>query len=77
MEIIDKTTTAKAVGERVRERRKQMRITQLCLGMRCDGLYQSTVSKIERGERYPFPETLSRLAMALGVSENWLKYGED
>ncbi len=55
------------IGERVRELRKQLSLTQEELAERA-GISVSFLSMIERAERMPHLETLVRLTSALGVS---------
>lgn len=71
-----KTQLVNTIAGRVRHARKKKGLTQLCLAMRCDMCYQSSISKIERGERTPTMPTIERLAKELGVTAEWLLNGE-
>jgi transcriptional regulator with XRE-family HTH domain len=51
----------------LRELRKERGLTLEAVGF-LGGLDQATVSRIERGEVQPTPETIVRLARALGIS---------
>lgn len=68
--------TATAIGERVRQSRIQRGLSQEALG-EVAGMYQSTISRIERGQRSARPKTLQRLADVLDVSQRWLLLGGD
>lgn len=72
-----KTQLVNTIAGRVRYARKKKGLTQLGLAMRCEMYYQSSISKIERGERTPTIPTIERLAKELGVSVNWLVNGEE
>lgn len=59
---------------RVRERRRELRMTQQALADRV-GVARQTIIKIERGEPYDMAKLLClRLAAALDVEESWLFY---
>lgn len=60
-----------SLGERVRIRRKEMKLTQERLAELVD-LSQSLIGHVERGTRVPSVETLHRLCKALGVSADYL-----
>lgn len=51
----------------LRPARQRLALTQRQLAAR-DGIGQGTVSKLERLERRAYPQTLQKLAVALGVS---------
>lgn len=63
------------VGQRILERRKQMRLTQEALAELCDTTTQF-VSYAESGKRAMRPENLLRLAIALNVSADYLLTGD-
>lgn len=56
---------------KLRERRKELNLTQTGLANH-GGFYQQDISKYERGESEPSLENLAKLAVALGVSLDWL-----
>ena len=61
---------------RVRERRRELKLTQAALATRA-GVSRQTVNKIERQPGYAVPKMVCvRLANALGVEESWLFYAE-
>lgn len=64
------------LGGRVQYARKKKDMTQLCLAVRCDLIYQSKISKIESGECIPSPKLVERIARELGVPYQWLLCGE-
>lgn len=72
-----KTQLVNTIAGRVRYARKKKGLTQLCLAMRCDMCYQSSISKIERGEHTPKMPTIERLANELGVTAEWLLNGDE
>lgn len=59
------------VGERVRQLRKENRLTLRQLAVGC-GLSSNAISLVERGQVAPTIETLCKLAHALGVSASSL-----
>lgn len=74
------TTSKNIIGERLRNYRKQNRITQEDLASRlqvrgfiCD---RTTISKIERGERLVTDYEVLILADALSVNVMWLLTGQ-
>ena len=56
-----------SIGERVRERRQALELTQGTLA-RQTGVTTSFIGHIERGEKLPSVETMARLSLALDVS---------
>lgn len=58
-------------AERIRERRKQLRISQEDLADVL-GTTQSQISRYEKGENDPTGEILAALASALETSADWL-----
>ncbi|KAG1426039.1 hypothetical protein G6F57_023344 [Rhizopus arrhizus] len=63
----------KAIGLRVRQRRKELDLTQEQLAARA-GISQAAIAKIERGGA---TRHTAEIARALGASTNWLVYGGD
>lgn len=63
------------LGDRLKQARRKARLTQQQLEAR-SGVSQQMISKLERGGS---DETagIVRLAMALGVSPEWLEFGEE
>ena len=62
-----------SIGDRVRERRQALELTQGTLA-RKTGVTTSFIGHIERGEKMPSVETMARLSLALDVSL-WLVLG--
>ena len=63
------------MGHRIQERRKSLRLSQEELAERAD-ISKQTVSRIENGEREMGARTIARLVKALGVSADYLLFGE-
>lgn len=63
-----------AVGRVLRAFRKGARLSQEDLGARAQ-VHRTYVGGVERGERNPSAETLSRLLRALGAS--WKEFGAE
>lgn len=59
------------IGMRIRERRKELKLTQEQLAEKADMDYRS-IGAIERGERNITIESLSKVANALDVSVSYL-----
>ena len=57
----------KIIGKRIKDRRKELKLTQKELADRLD-VTRSLVGQYERGVRNPKPSTLQRIADALGIS---------
>lgn len=55
------------VGALIKEERMLRGWSQRDLADRSDGLAQDTISGIERGEHWPRPSTLRKLAKGLGI----------
>lgn len=70
------TYDGRTIGERIRERRKELRMTQKQLADKLGVKYQ-TVQAWELNSRNPKLETVEKLASALGVSSGWLVYGDE
>lgn len=60
-------TLQQALGVRIAILRQEAELTQVELAERV-GVSQVGISLIERGESWPKPETLAKLATALGVT---------
>ncbi len=58
-------------GERLKRVREAAGLSQASLGKKA-GVTQDTVWGIESGKRKPHPSTLRKLAVALGVTPEWL-----
>ena len=64
----------KRFGDRLREARENMKMSQQELAAKIDGgISQSQLSKYESGEAMPRPGRVIRFAEFLGVSEGWLR----
>ncbi|MDG9971317.1 helix-turn-helix transcriptional regulator [Achromobacter mucicolens] len=63
----------KAIGFRVKQRRKELNLTQEELAARTS-ISQAAIAKIERGGA---TRHTAELARALGVSTSWLVYGAE
>lgn len=70
------TYDGRTIGERIRERRKKLGMTQKQLADKLGVKYQ-TVQAWELNSRNPKLETVEKLASALGVSSGWLVYGDE
>ena len=64
----------RAIGSRVRELRLQHKMTQEYLAELVD-ISPSFIGHIERGEKKPSLETMSRLVMVLGATMDYLVLG--
>lgn len=65
------------IGDRIRNRRKDLGLTQSSLGKRV-GISAPAISQLEKGEsKAPSSENLLSLANALNCSPNWLQNGID
>ena len=60
-----------AIGTRMRERREALEMTQARLAREAD-LVPTDICRFETGRNEPRPKTLKRIAVALGVSTDWL-----
>jgi transcriptional regulator with XRE-family HTH domain len=70
----DTNPVQEAFGQRVRERRSELGLSQMALADRC-GMHFTFVSSIERGKRNVSVVTLLRLAEGLGVEPGVLVDG--
>lgn len=59
------------IGERVKEKRMEMGLTQKQLAQRA-GTSESVLCRIEKSGRHPDPDLVVRLAGALGVTVSYL-----
>lgn len=64
-----------ALGARLRERRREKKLTQEMLAERAD-ISTSFVGHVERAEKTPSLETIANLCAALDVSMDWLVWGK-
>jgi len=64
------------LGQRIRDARKKVRLTQTDVALRCD-VSVATVSRWEGGQRTPKMDSLRALAKALGVTMASLVRGID
>ena len=63
---IDKMTLKQNLGQKIQSLRKERKLTQEALA-EIVGIDPKNISKIENGNNYPSPETLSGIASALRV----------
>lgn len=63
------------IGSRIREARTALRLTQEEASERCD-ITNSFYGNIERGDKKMSVETLVKISRGLGVSLDYLVYGE-
>lgn len=70
MEII-----MKSIGERIRNRRKELHLTQTDIRAAC-GISSGALSEIENGNRTPSIITFHALSEVLQCSMDWLATGE-
>jgi transcriptional regulator with XRE-family HTH domain len=61
----------KRIGERIKEKREKTDMSQKDLGAAA-GVTQSAVNQYEKGGKKPSSEVLSKIAMALGTSTDYL-----
>lgn len=62
---------AKILGERIKSRRKELRMSQEELGNRI-GFTKSSISRIEHGDRAVSFENINKIASVLEVDQKWL-----
>lgn len=76
-----KKSQAQAIGARIEQRRKQLKLTQEDLRMRMkdENIYvtRSQFSRIENGEILPDAGEVIALALVLHVSFQWLLEGKE
>lgn len=66
------------IGDRIRDRRSALGLTQLQLAQKIDHETDSmSVSRWERGVVVPRPETIVAIADVLGVDVRWLIKGDE
>lgn len=65
-----------ALGKRIREARKALKLTQEEASERCD-ITSSYYGNLERGDKKMSVETLVKLSEGLGISVDSLLYGDD
>ena len=63
------------IGERLRQLRKELKLTQVEFAARLKIKGQS-VSKLEKGENSPSDQTIALICSEFGVNETWLRTGE-
>lgn len=66
-----------SIGERIKQARKQLGVSQEKLAKLCGWEHQSRISAYETDYREPDSEDIAALAKALGVSKAWLFAGAD
>ncbi|WP_070988444.1 LexA family transcriptional regulator [Halofilum ochraceum] len=64
------------VGDRLRQARQSLGLSQTAAAYRCGWESQSRVSMYERGQRSPDYDDLARIAAAYGVRQEWVLTGE-
>ena len=62
---------SKILGERIKSRRKELRMSQEELGNRI-GFTKSSISRIEHGDRAVSFENINKIASVLEVDQKWL-----
>ena len=62
---------SKILGERIKSRRKELRMSQEELGNRI-GFTKSSISRIEHGDRTVSFENINKIASVLEVDQKWL-----
>ena len=65
---------ATTVGDRIRERRHQLGLSQRDLA--CDGVTYAYISRLETNNRRASVRAIRKLAPRLNVSAHWLETGE-
>ena len=63
-----------SIGKRIKERRKELRLTQTDIKREC-GISSGALSEIENGNRTPSVITFHMLAQVLDCSMDWLTTG--
>lgn len=64
-----------SIGTRIKERRKELKLTQLEIKERA-GISSGNMSDIERGNRLPAAATLAQLSEILDCSIDWMLTGK-
>lgn len=62
---------SKILGDRIKSRRKELRMSQEELGNRI-GFTKSSISRIEHGDRVVSIENINKIASVLEVDQKWL-----
>lgn len=65
---------AATVGDRIRQRRRELGLSQRALAS--EGVSDAYISRLESNERQPSLRALRKLAPKLGVTVHWLETGE-
>lgn len=71
-EISSSNAWLKEIGERIREKRKELGLFQTDLV----GTRNTVLSRVEHGVEKPYPKLLKDVALGLGVSEDWILNGD-
>lgn len=73
-----KSERAAQIGERIRERRKQLDLTQEDLARKTQSkaITGNVVSRWENGRNRPSADNLTEIAEALGVDDSYLLFGQ-
>jgi transcriptional regulator with XRE-family HTH domain len=66
---------AKTVGDRIRERRLELGVSQRELA--CQGVSYAYISRLESNDRRASVRAIRKIALRLGVSAHWLETGEE
>lgn len=67
---------AKIIGKRIRAKRTELEMTRAELA-EASGLKVGTIERVEIGGRYPGAEHVMALAPVLGMSPNYMIFGDD
>jgi len=65
------------IGERIKELRKHLKMSQTEFGVRIGYEHASAVSKLELGENGVSEQTVKLICREFGVSYGWIKYGHE
>lgn len=71
---VTSATVAKTVGDRIRERRLELGLSQRQLS--CDGVSYAYISRLESNDRTASITALRKIARRLDVSAHWLETGK-
>lgn len=63
-----------AIGNRVREIRKEKKLTQKALAEKL-GMSENYIWQVEKGERSPSDRTIADICRVFGVNDVWLRTG--